>query len=188
MIVHRIVPCVLALVLGLTAPLAAQERRQRPAPNAEQSAPSGPGVLSLLPGDAVSEQTLDTAGDKLAYTATAGTLNLFDQSGERTAAIFYPAYVLKGQSPETRPVTFVFNGGPGAASAYLHLGLVGPKLLDFGAEGRDGANARLRDNPETWLKFTDLVMIDPIGTGWSRTAKPDDANNYYGVRQDAQTV
>jgi carboxypeptidase C (cathepsin A) len=85
-------------------------------------------------------------------------------------------------------VTFAFNGGPGAASAYLHLGLAGPRIADFGPEGRDGANARLTDNPDTWLAFTDLVFIDPIGTGWSRTVKPDDAKSYYNVRTDAQVI
>ena len=87
--------------------------------------PQGPGVLSLLPPDSTTEHTLEADGVKLAYSATAGTLNLYEQSGERTAAIFYTAYVLKGGGPN-RPVTFAFNGGPGAASAYLHLGLVGP--------------------------------------------------------------
>lgn len=177
----------LALALALAAPVAAQERPQRPGQAGEQR-PAGSGVLSLLPSDAVSEHTIEAGNEHLAYTATAGTLNLFDQGGERTAAVFYTAYVLKERAPETRPVTFVFNGGPGAASAYLHLGLAGPRVIDFGSDGRDGAGARLRDNPDTWLKFTDLVMIDPIGTGWSRTAKADDAKNFYGVREDAQVL
>ncbi len=185
MILRRTV--VLALALAAAVPVAAQERPPRSGQAAEQKA-SGPGVLSLLPADAVSERTLEAAGERLSYTATAGTLNLFDQGGDRMAAIFYTAYVLKGRPAEARPVTFVFNGGPGAASAYLHLGLVGPRVVDFGTDGRDGANLRLRDNPDTWLKFTDLVMIDPIGTGWSRTAKADDAKNYYGVREDAQVL
>ena len=188
MIVHRAALAATALVLVATGLTGAQERPRRAGPNAEQTAPAGPGLLSLLPADAVSDRTLETGGQKLAYTATAGTLNLYDQNGERTAAIFYTAYVLKGRPAESRPVTFVFNGGPGAASAYLHLGLVGPKMLDFGPDGHDGGNARLRDNPDSWLKFTDLVMIDPIGTGWSRTAKADDAKNFYGVREDAQAL
>ncbi|MDQ2954945.1 MAG: carboxypeptidase, partial [Pseudomonadota bacterium] len=95
---------------------------------------------------------------------------------------------LKGAAGASRPVTFAFNGGPGAASAFLHLGLVGPKILEFGPENRDGANIRLRDNPETWLAFTDLVMIDPVGTGWSRSAKPDEGSNFWGVRSDAQSL
>ncbi len=145
------------------------------------------GVLNLLPADATSDHTLDLDGHKLAYTATAGTLNLYDQSGKRSAAVFYTSYVAKDQRPD-RPITFVFNGGPGAASAFLHLGLVGPRRLDFGPTERDGANAKLIDNPQSWLAFTDLVLIDPIGTGWSRTAKADDAKNFYGVRQDAQSI
>ena len=88
-------------------------------------------------------------------------------------------------TPRTRPITFAFNGGPGAASVYLNLGLAGPRIVDFGPDGRDGAAAKLVDNPDTWLAFTDLVMIDPIGTGWSRTAKPDDAKDFWGVRSDA---
>ena len=107
---------------------------------------------------------------KLAYTATAGTFSLFDQSGERSAAIFYTAFVAKPDDPR-RPVTFVFNGGPGAGSAFLNLGLVGPRIAAFG-NGYDGANVRLVDNPDTWLAFTDLVLIDPVGTGWSRPANP----------------
>ncbi len=166
---------------------APQQVRQQPQ---EKTAPAGPGVLSLLPADAVSEHTLDTGNRKLAYTATAGTLNLFDPGGQRMAALFYTSYVAMPQNgqPANRPLTFVFNGGPGAASAFLHLGLVGPKILDFGPTERDGANARLIDNPQSWLDFTDLVLIDPIGTGWSRAAKADDAKNFYGVRQDAQTI
>src|ERR1700722_2912616 len=140
---------------------------------------NGPGVLSLLPPDSVTEQAIDTPAGKLAYTATAGTFSLFDQSGERSAAIFYTAYVAKTANPGSRPVTFVFNGGPGAASAFLNLGLVGPRIAEFGMNGQDGSNVHLIDNPETWLAFTDLVLIDPVGTGWSRAAKPDGGGPFW---------
>ncbi len=70
----------------------------------------------------------------------------------------------------------------------LSLGLVGPRILDFGPSGRDGANAKLVDNPQSWLNFTDLVLIDPIGTGWSRTVKSDDAKEFYSVRADAESL
>jgi carboxypeptidase C (cathepsin A) len=147
----------------------------------------GGGVLSLLPPDAVSDHVLSVGGKTIPYTATAGTLDLFGQDGQRNAAIFYTAYVAKNRDAN-RPVTFVFNGGPGAASAFLNLGLVGPHILDFGPDGRDGANAKLVDNPQSWLEFTDLVLIDPIGTGWSRTVKPDDQNDFYAVDSDAQSL
>ena len=146
--------------------------------------------MRLLPADAVSEHSIDTAQGKLAYTATAGTLAFYDQSGEQSAAVFYTAYVAKDSAARSRnrPLTFVFNGGPGAASAFLHLGLVGPRILDLGPDGHDAATARLRDNPDTWLKFTDLVLIDPIGTGWSRTVKPEDAKHFWSIRSDAEAM
>ncbi|HXN44269.1 MAG TPA: carboxypeptidase, partial [Xanthobacteraceae bacterium] len=187
MIARRLLP--FALALAVLAPALAQEPPARPPPDAQREQQQhGPGVLRLLPGDAVSEHSIELASGKLAYTATAGTFPLIDQSGERKAEVFYTAYVAGGGDTANRPVTFVFNGGPGAASAFLHLGLVGPKLVDFGPQGRDGAAARLRDNPETWLAFTDLVLIDPVGTGWSRTPKPDDANAFHNIRRDAESI
>ena len=114
---------------------------------------------------------------KLAYTATAGTLAFFDQYGEHKRGGVLHRLCRQGAVQPTGPLTFVFNGGPGAASAFLHLGLVGPHILDFGRRP-DGANAKLRDNPDSWLAFTDLVLIDPVGTGWSRAAKPDDAKHF----------
>src|ERR1700676_4689402 len=132
------------------------EQRQ----NDQRQTPPGPGVLRLLPGDSVTQHTIELAGGKLDYTATAGTLSLFDQTGERSAAIYYTAYVAKGGEPN-RPVTFAFNGGPGAASAFLNLGLLGPRVAEFGLAGHDGSLTKLQDNPDTWLTFTDLVLIDP---------------------------
>jgi carboxypeptidase C (cathepsin A) len=147
-----------------------------------------PGVLALLPGDSVTEHSIDLPSGRLTYTATAGTFPLFDQSGERSAQIFYTAFVVKSDNPASRPVTFVFNGGPGAASAFLNLGLVGPRIAEFGMNGHDGANVRLIDNPDTWLRFADLVLIDPVGTGWSRAANPDDARDFWSVHADAQSI
>ena len=181
----------LALLIAVAATTAvAQERprRQGPPPAAQQQSSPEQSVLRLLPPDAVSEHTIDTPGGKVEYTATAGTLSLFDQSGERSAAIFYTAYVVKTADAAKRPVTFVFNGGPGAASAFLHLGLVGPRVAEFGMTGRDATATRLENNPHTWLAFTDLVMIDPVGSGWSRPAKADGGSAFWGVQRDAQAM
>ena len=145
---------------------------------------SGPGILSLLPPDSVTQHSVDTPNGKLDYTATAGTLAFYDQSGSQSAKVFYTAYTVAGSN---RPLTFAFNGGPGAASAFLHLGLVGPRVLELGPNGHDAARAELHDNPQTWLAFTDLVLIDPIGTGWSR-AKGDDAKHFWSVRADADAM
>ena len=150
---------ILMLALSLPAVALAQQRSGRPGGNPPQRAPqqepppeqrreAGPGVLRLLPSDALTEHSLELPGGQtLAYTATAGTLALYDQAGEQTAAVFYTAYVAKNIGDAPRPVTFGFNGGPGAASAYLHLGLVGPKLLHFG-DRHDAATAQLRANPQ----------------------------------------
>src|SRR5262245_32822295 len=177
-------PLALAFLIAQAAPLAAQEQPKKPEATAEQR---GGGVLALLPADAVTEHVLEARTRNIPYTATAGTLPIFDPNGERKAAVFYTAYVARGAEAASRPVTFVFNGGPGAASVYLHLGVVGPKMLDFGPTGRDGAAAQLRDNPDSWLEFTDLVLIDPPGTGWSRTTKADDTG-FWNVRADAQVL
>ena len=188
------------VVAGAVASAAAQESRrdagQIPQSRAERqnaanretaTRETGGSVLRLLPADSVTEHSIDTGHGRLAYTATAGTLPFYDQSGEKSAAVFYTAYAAKDAGPN-RPLTFVFNGGPGAASAFLHLGLAGPRLLDLGPGGRDAAQAELRDNPDTWLTFTDLVFVDPIGTGWSRTVKADDTKHFWGVRGDADSL
>lgn len=141
------------------------------------------------PPDATSRHTARIAGAEIAYTATAGSLALNDSKGERHAWMSYVAYVRDGGATEARPVTVVFNGGPGAASAYLHLGALGPRVVEFGADGGiPNAPARLIDNPDCWLDLSDLVFIDPVGTGLSRTvAASGEANQrYWGVREDLQ--
>jgi carboxypeptidase C (cathepsin A) len=186
MIDLRLTTFAVAIVL-VAGGAAAQDHADRPdRSNQGRQEQSGPGVLSLLPADSVTEHSLDMPSGKLAYTATAGTFSLFDQSGERSAAIFYTAFVAKSND-RSRPVTFVFNGGPGAGSAFLNLGLVGPRLAAFGA-GYDGASVHLVDNPDTWLAFTDLVLIDPVGTGWSRPAKPDGGSAFWTVHRDAESM
>src|SRR3546814_15399310 len=116
----------LLLAAALLAPLpgAAQPSENQPAktqaPETQPAEPqeTGPGILSLLPPDSVTRQEIALGGDRLAYTATAGTFALRDRRGERIAAVYYTAYTLDAAAPATPPVTFVFNGGPGAASAY----------------------------------------------------------------------
>ena len=151
-----------------------QEAKQRPSTSrcrfVEPSQVADKGALRLLPPKSVTRHDIATDSGPISYTATAGTLALHDASGERIAAVFYVSYVADKAATVKRPVTFVFNGGPGAASAYLHLGLAGPRLAEFRA-GREGPPL-LVDNPQTWLQFTDLVMIDPVGSGFSRPSRP----------------
>ncbi len=171
--------------VGLAAPAFAQERSR--GERAEQASADPSGLLDLLPSDVTTEAVLKTSQGEIAYRATAGTLALRGSDGKVAARIFYTAYRAKDRVQD-RPVTFAFNGGPGAASAYLHLGLVGPKILPFEGANRDGTRPELRDNPESWLAFTDLVLIDPVGTGWSRAVNDDAAARFYGVRQDAESL
>jgi carboxypeptidase C (cathepsin A) len=179
------------ILLSLLLPVAvapgalAQDRGAR---QQRETPPDGAGVLRLLPQDSVTDKDITLGGNRIAYTARAGTLTLYDQSGERSAAVFYTAYAAKDADAARRPVTFVFNGGPGASSAYLNLGLAGPRIVDFGPDGRDGARAKLIDNPDSWLAFTDLVMIDPVGTGWSRAAKADGGKAFWSVKRDADVL
>jgi carboxypeptidase C (cathepsin A) len=189
----RLLFAILALAAFATAATAQDRPSDRGNRGAQQGkpgddAPHGPGVLRLLPPNSSADKEIKLGGRTLAYTATAGTLTLFDGNGEKLAQVFYTAYIAKGGDAAKRPITFAFNGGPGAASAYINLGFAGPRIADFGPEGRDGAAAKLADNPDCWLGFTDLVMIDPIGTGWSRTAKPDDAKNFWSVNGDANVM
>ena len=171
----RLFPLILVSLLLGAVPAAADVTRE--------GAPVQ-GILDLLPADATTDHVLQTPEGALSYRATAGTLAIRGQDGKVSAKIFYTAYVKKDGGQ--RPLTFAFNGGPGAASAYLHLGLAGPRIVDFGPNGDDGATARMKDNPESWLRFTDLVFIDPVGTGWSRAA--GNGSEFYGVRQDAESI
>jgi len=118
---------------------------------------------------------LKLSGKEFNYEATAAWLSLKD-GDNRKADVFHTYYRQPRRAGGKRPLTFVFNGGPGAASAYLHVGTVGPKRVECGAEGSlPAAPARLVDNQESWLSFTDLVFVDPVGTGLSKTVPQESA-------------
>ena len=115
-------------------------------------------------------------------------LPLRDAQDKTIANIFYVAYWREPQDTK-RPITFVFNGGPGAASAYLHLGAIGPKAVEVSAKGELlGPPPRLADNDASWLDFTDLVFVDPVGTGYSRAGEGKSESDFFGVEQDTQAL
>ena len=187
----------LGTLAGLTTDAWAQ-RPQRPitAPPGQasrQSQGESPSATrkSTLPADAVTSHTLTLSGQKFDYTARAGTISLSNGRGDKTAEIFYVAYTRDGADRAKRPITFALNGGPGAASAYLDMIAMGPRILDFG-DGRKlpSAHARTIDNPDSWLDFTDLVFIDPVGTGYSipTTGEQDAQKNFFGVRPDLDAL
>jgi carboxypeptidase C (cathepsin A) len=144
-----------------------------------------------LPPDSTTRQTLALPGRTLDFTATAGSIRLFDDKGEPQADIAYTSYQLDGADRANRPVTFLFNGGPGASSAWLQFGDAGPWRVSITGQGAvSSATPDLLPNAETWLDFTDLVFIDPVGTGYSRfVASGDDARKrFYSVDGDVSAI
>lgn len=131
------------------------------------------------------EHTLTLSDRRIRYAASAKWQTLFDQE-KPVAEMFYVAYIAEADESTTRPLTFVFNGGPGAASAYLHMGALGPKRIYFDPKGGlPKPPVRVVDNLESWLSFTDLVFIDPIGTGFSRSL-PSDKDNQDASSESAK--
>lgn len=132
-----------------------------------------------------------TLADKtLKYTATTGMMPLKNvESGETEANIFFMAYTLDDQDAASRPLIFVFNGGPGSASVWLHLGALGPKRVRMEDEGWMPAPPyRLVPNDHTWLDLADLVFIDPVGTGYSRSTKADHNKKFWSLKGDLDSV
>jgi carboxypeptidase C (cathepsin A) len=161
-----------ALLLCLTLPAIAQrEAPATPPASPAASSPSTPAKPEPHPADKTIAQTVTVNGKTLHYTATVGTIELKSPENKPTGEVVFTAYILdRSHDAPARPVTFALNGGPGASSVYLNLGAIGPKHIPFANQGDSASDpATLTDNPATWLDFTDLVFIDPIGTGFSRS-------------------
>jgi carboxypeptidase C (cathepsin A) len=128
-------------------------------------------ALPPLPPEAHAQQSIQLDGKTLKYTVTVGALPVRDKDGKVAGEVVTTAYTVEG---ENRPVTFALNGGPGAASVYLNFGALRPRHMNAGNEGDSPSDpTTLTDNQGTWLDFTDLVFIDPIGTGFSRAMVPE---------------
>jgi len=139
----------------------------------------------------VTKHTVTAGGRVLNYTVTTGYIPIKNaQTGETDAKMFYMAYTLDGAADRARrPLMFSFNGGPGSASVWLHLGALGPrrvKMLDTGE--LPPPPYELVDNDQTWLGDTDLVFIDPVGTGYSRAARPEVASRFFSLNGDLESV
>ncbi|MBI5260956.1 MAG: peptidase S10 [Bradyrhizobium sp.] len=174
---------------GLAAPAG-----QKGGPGARSgNTPSSPATADhhRLPPDSTTQHSIELPGRSLAFTATAGSIRLFDDKGEPQADVAYTSYQLDGADRGSRPVTFVFNGGPGAASAWLQLGNNGPWRLPINADAvTPSAPPELQPNAETWLDFTDLVFIDPVGTGYSRFVATGEEvrKRFYSVDGDVSSI
>jgi len=129
-------------------------------------------------------------GKLVKYTVTTGMMPLKSEAGDTEARIFFMAYTAdRPGAPAQRPLTFSFNGGPGSSSVWLHLGAIGPKRVKMLDDGRMPAPPyELVDNDESWLDQTDLVFLDPVGTGYSRATKPELGKKFWGVQGDIESV
>lgn len=133
--------------------------------------------------------TITIGGATLAYTATAGTMQVTNDKDEPTALFGYTAYTKDGGDAATRPLVFAYNGGPGSASAWLHMGILGPKRTKLDdLEWNTSGPFRAVVNEHTILDRADLVMIDPVGTGFSRVVGKGEGKDFWGVDQDARSV
>jgi len=144
--------------------------------------------LPPMSPDKTVDQTVTVGGRVIRYKATVGHIDVRDDKGKTIGQVVFTAYTVPGP-PTARPVTFAFNGGPGAASVFLNMGAIGPKRVGFGVQGDSPSDsAVLRDNPASWLDFTDLVFVDPIGTGFSRSLVDADATKkaFYGAKPDIE--
>jgi carboxypeptidase C (cathepsin A) len=169
---------------------------QEPAAKASEPAPPSP---EPKPGEDRKEEHYDMTevpplvshhqttvnGRVLKYTATAGRLPIKLADGKIEAEMFFVAYSLDGQETSKRPLTFAFNGGPGSASIWLHMGALGPRRVVLNPEGfLPPAPYRLEDNPYTLLDKSDLVLVDAIGTGYSRPETDEVGKKFWGVKGD----
>ena len=175
----------LLVALALPGSAVAQGNPHSGPSRPQQAEPEG----RRLPPDSTTDQSVTLPdGRKLDFQATAGSLPLVDEGGKLQAEIGYIAYTRQGAEGRPRPITFAINGGPGAASAFLNIGAIGPWRLPTGEDSISPSQAvAVVPNDGTWLDFTDLVFLDPVGTGYSRAADGD-AKKYWSVDTDASIL
>lgn len=167
-----------ALAFVLLAALLGAAPSPPPAKHAEM--PAEPGLFP----DAVTQHTLTIDGKALAYTARAGLIALHDQDGKKTATVFYTADTLDGENPLMRPVTFIYNGGPGSSTMWLRMGSIGPvRVLAGDGQPSGPPPYRIVDNPYSLLDKSDLVFIDMPDSGFGRI-EPGTEKQFFGVDPD----
>lgn len=139
----------------------------------------------------VTEHRIKIQGSGVKYKVHAGDLQVVDDTGAPKAAIFHTAYFRTDvDNRAQRPLIFIFNGGPGSSSVWLHLGIYGPKMLVLPSDGEQTGAApyELKDNPDSLLDIADLVFIDPVGTGFSRALGEYENKAFWGVKGDAEVL
>jgi len=171
-----------------------EREQQQPARESERNQPPSGGATNTNfhfdmkeTAPSVTHHQMTVNGRTLHYTATAGRLPIKNGEGTTEALMFYVAYTLDGAEAATRPLTFAYNGGPGSATNWLHMGALGPRVVSMDPKGfMPQPPFRLKDNVYTPLDRTDVVLIDAIGTGWSRPADAAAARKYENPDGDIQ--
>lgn len=167
-------------VLALAAPQAAVQN-----PAAKAPAASGPTQTIQVESSVTTNHTVTIKGQRVPYSATAGTYPVFDASGKPVASLFHVFYKRTDVADTaTRPLLISFNGGPGSASVWMHIGYTGPKFLAVDDEGFPVQPYGVRDNPHSVLDVADIVFIDPVNTGFSRIVGDADRAQFFGVNED----
>ena len=177
----------LTLILTLSATFAVQQVAAPQAAAQEGAATAAPPE----PKEFVTAHKIEIGGKSLAYSAIASETLLRGDDGQAEASIFSIGYHLDGvEDPAKRPITFLFNGGPGSSAVWLHLGAFGPRQLDLGRDPLDagGPPYKLRDNRHSPFDVTDLVFVDPVGTGYSRALGDGNDSDYWGVDEDSAAM
>jgi carboxypeptidase C (cathepsin A) len=168
------------LLLALTTPAWCQTPPPTPKP-ADAIAKE----LSIELTPAITKHTVTLNGIPIAYTATAAQIPIRNETGEVECRMFYTSYTKDDALPDHRPVTFAFNGGPGSATLWLHMGALGPKRAPMNDDGSLPTPPYTAvENQESWLDFTDVICVDAPGTGFSRIAKKELNSKFFGVRED----
>ena len=140
-------------------------------------------VVRETPEAASAVLTWEADGQSIEYRATASHVEVRDDAGRLIGKMFSIAFVAleNGEPNPDRPVTFCYNGGPGCASVPLNVGGIGPKTVPTNGLGHIGPQAQAEDNPHTLLKYSDMVFLDALGTGWSVLAEDADPKKVFGV-------
>tara|TARA_R110002049_G_scaffold60567_1_gene162507 strand:+ start:10544 stop:12052 length:1509 start_codon:yes stop_codon:yes gene_type:complete len=156
---------------------------------AEDAAPGDAAAAAPEAKTSVTEHAARIGGRNIEYTATAGTMLMKNAADEPIALMGYTAYVKKGENPARRPILFAYNGGPGSASLWLHMGILGPEraVVKDAGFGSSGPYERV-SNEHSIIDEADLVMIDPVGTGFAKPVGKGKGEDFWGVDQDIESV
>ncbi|MES2569674.1 MAG: peptidase S10 [Verrucomicrobiota bacterium] len=193
----RLLPLFAALLISVPLYAAEEPAPRPPEPGGEARKPAEKEGREKEEKPKERTGRIQLGAGAVSYVAQTGTIPVFKEDGSIRANVFYVYYAatdeqgkrLAATTPGTRPITYCFNGGPGASSVWLHLGGLGPRRFDFPPDGLTPSTvAKVVDNPDSILDATDLVFVDPVSTGLSRAAKGEKPEQFFGLEEDIQAA